>query len=196
MKSVGLFGGTFDPIHNGHLSLAIEMVEKRGLDEVWFCPARISPFKQGEKALDAEQRLAMVKIAIAKIPFFRAIEIEIRREGPSYTYDTVVELQKEPIQLALILGEDALNGFSRWHRVEDLVQRVPLLIGSRSGKVNPHALEGSPTVLKAISEGLTVTREMAISATEIRERLKSRQICDPLLPKEVLDYIEKHHLYL
>ncbi len=197
LKRIGFFGGTFDPIHLGHLNLAVEIMEKRQLDEVWFCPARVNPFKQDEQATDAFQRLEMVKIAIRDIPFFRAVDVEMSREGPSYTYDTIVELQKKKeAQYSLILGEDALQSFFRWHRVVELVALVPLAIGSRAGAVNLNTLEGPPSVLKAIQAGLTVTREMDISATEVRHRLKSELICDHLVPKEVLDYIKTNHLYL
>lgn len=199
LSMIGIFGGTFDPIHFGHLNLAVEMLEKRSLDEVWFCPVRINPHKQDETPTLAVHRLEMVRIAIESHPRFRLLPVEVAREGPSYTYDTIrwlVDQEKDkahPVQFSLILGEDALQGLFRWYRVQDLVELVPLLIGSRNG--NHMALEGPPAVLEAIQKGLTPTRVMEISATEIRRRLVQRLYCGHLVPKEVLDYIKKHELY-
>ncbi|MCE5316997.1 MAG: nicotinate (nicotinamide) nucleotide adenylyltransferase [Parachlamydia sp.] len=196
---IGLFGGTFDPIHFGHLNLAVEMLEKRSLDEIWFCPARINPHKQEEIPTTAVHRLEMVRLAIEEHPRFRLLPVEVAREGPSYTYDTVrwlVDQEKDkahPAQFSLILGEDALQGFYRWNRVLDLVELVPLLIGSRNR--GQSELEGSPAVLEAIHKGLTPTRIMDISATEVRQRLQQGLYCGHLVPKEVLDYIKKHELY-
>lgn len=197
---IGIFGGTFDPIHFGHLNLAVEMLEKRSLDEVWFCPARINPHKQNETPTSPVHRLEMVRMAVESHPRFRLLPIEVAREGPSYTYDTMrwlVDQEKDkehPNRFSLILGEDALEGFFRWNRVEDLVELVPLLIGSRNG--SPSELDGPPDILEAIRKGLTPTRIMDISATEVRRRLQHGLYCGHLVPKEVLDYIKKHELYL
>jgi nicotinate-nucleotide adenylyltransferase len=191
---VGVFGGSFDPFHLGHLNLSIEMLEKRGLDEVWFCPARLNPFKQEGATAAAVHRLEMVRLGTSKFPFFRLLDLELTREGPSYTYDTIVTLmQTHKAQFSLILGNDALAGLSRWHRIEELITLVPLLIGSRKGNLD--SITGSPSLLEAIQRGLTPTREMEISATEVRQRLREGLICDHLLPKEVLDYIKRHQLY-
>lgn len=198
--TIGLFGGTFDPPHLGHLNLAVEMLEKHGLDEVWFCPARVNPFKQKEPPTSTEHRVAMLKLALGPYPRFRILEDEINRVGPSYTFDTLHTLiqkeksQSKPAQFALILGEDAIGGFSKWHRAEEIVRLVPLLIGSRS---NIHGeVAGSKEILEAIDQGLTNTRIMEISATEVRARLKKGLFCGHLVPREVLDYIKTYHLYL
>src|ERR1700741_3811719 len=93
MANIGIYGGTFDPIHLGHLNLAIDMLEKRNLDEIWFCPAWISPHKLAkEPAAAAHHRLAMLQLAIAGIPQFRILDVEIQRQGPAYTVDTLREL--------------------------------------------------------------------------------------------------------
>lgn len=187
---IGFFGGTFDPFHLGHLNLCIEMMEKRGLSSIWVCPAGINPFKQEKEQTAAHHRLEMARLGVGGL--FRVLDLEILREGPSYTFDTLEALG--PSQFSLILGEDALPGLHRWHRIEELIQKVPLLIGSRKGE-KLESIPGSPALLEAIRAGLTPTRTLEISATEIRQRLQQGRICRHLLPQEVLDYIKTYNLY-
>lgn len=203
MKKVGIYGGTFDPFHLGHLNLALEILEKRNLDEIWFCPAKISPHKLEEHpAASADHRLKMLHLAIAEIPSFHAVDDEIKREGTSYTVDTLkyfLEQERKkpsPAQLYLILGDDSIQGFFRWHRPEEIVRLVPLLIGSRLPEFDLEKLKGNPEICESIRRGWTPTRIMEISATEIRKRLQNGLYCGHLVPKEVLDYIYKNQLYL
>ena len=199
-KQIGIFGGSFDPIHNGHLNLAVELMEAHSLDEVWFIPAACSPFKQFPTATSAQDRLAMTALAIAGETRFRVLDLEINREGPSYTVDTLktlVEAQKgqaDPCTFALILGDDTARGFSGWHHPEAIVQLARLLVGSRGLQKEP--FKGSPQVIAALEAGMTPTRIMEVSSTEIRQRLKEGMYCGHLVPGKVLDYIFSHQLYL
>lgn len=196
-KVIGIFGGTFDPIHLGHLNLAIEILEKKPLDEVWFCPARSSPFKREGESTAAHHRLKMIDLAIAPIPAFRSVDIELQREGPSYTIDTLryfVEQEKSnpsPTTFSLIMGEDTFFNFFNWRHPEEIMRLAPLTIGCRqynlAGKEDP--------VIEQALKGCLSTRIMEISGTEIRERLKKGLYCGHLVPKEVLDYIREFHLY-
>lgn len=196
-KKIGFFGGTFDPPHFGHLNLAIEMQERKGLDEVLFSPAYLSPFKQNRPPIpDPIHRLKMVELMIKDIPSFKVVDWEIRRQAPSYTIDILEFLIRGNPQseICLLLGGDALEGFEKWHRVEDIVRLVPLLIGSRLHGQSPIA-SGNSLVLQALEQGMVKTRIMEISATDLRNRLEKKLYCGHLLPKEVLDYIKQFDLY-
>lgn len=200
MQKIGLYGGTFDPFHFGHLNLAIELMEKKGLDEVWFIPAQLSPHKGHILPVSLHHRLTMVGLAISDLPYFRIKDLEAHRPPPSYTVDTLRLLMAEeanrsdPKQFYLLLGEDSIPGFFRWHQVEDIVQMVPLLIGSRSGQWSA-SQESSDLIQQAIEKGIVKTRMMDISSTDLRERLAKRLYCGHLIPARTLDYIKKNQLY-
>lgn len=197
---IGLLGGSFNPVHIGHLNLAIEMQERHQLHEVWFSPATISPFKQHEKSVEPKHRLAMLQLAIADIPGFKIIDYELTRPGPSYTIDTIEfllnEMNKQPVprQLHLIIGDDMLEGLPNWHRIDDIIRLVPLLVGCRLSKYELEKIE-NPLLQKAVDRGMTETRRMEISSTDVRNRLSAGLCCRSLVTEKVLDYINKHHLY-
>lgn len=195
-RKIGLYGGTFDPIHFGHVNLAIEMIEKGKVDAVYLCPAQTSPFKKEGAAVSGEHRLKMIERAIAGIPGISLIQNELNRPAPSYTIDTLKELiasAQEPTQFSLILGEDALDNLERWHKIHEIVRLVPLLIGSRAGAI--YTGHTDPLLSEAIELGWVPTRILEISATEIRDRLSKGLYCGHLLHKEVLDYIKEYRLY-
>jgi nicotinate-nucleotide adenylyltransferase len=200
MKRVGLLGGTFDPIHFGHLNLAFELMEKRNLEEVWFVPAQINPFKIESPPISIEHRLEMVKMAIEGIPQFCVKSIEKDRH-PSYTFHTLQDFIEETvqkmqmIQFFLLMGEDSLPGFMNWYRAEEIVQMVPLLIGSRTGSELGGYAEWPPAVHQAMEAGLTETSLMDISGTQVRKRIKNGLYCGHLVPESVLKYIEKNLLW-
>ncbi len=191
-KRIGLFGGTFDPIHFGHLSLAVDLYEKNDLDEVWVFPAGISPFKQDQNVTDAERRLEMTRLAVEPYPHFKVREDEVRREGVSYAIDTVRLLLEEASENAysIFLGSDAAAGVSRWKEVDELVQLVDFFVGWRPGTDLDHS-----QLLAPLQKGITPTRALDISSTEIRERFKKGLCSAHLLPEKVIDYIVKHQLY-
>ena len=201
-KKIGFYGGSFDPIHLGHLNLAIELMEAHHLDEVWFCPTQFNPLKV-KHGTPGEQRLKMVKLAIEKIPQFKALDIEIQRPGPSYTLDTLKQLiqndQKNSIsnKYYLLLGEDILKNFNSWHKPEEIVSLIPLLIGHRYMGINKilESAKGDPIIASALQKGLTPIRMMDISSTEIRDRLKKGLYCGHLIPAKVMDYIYQNRLY-
>lgn len=200
-KKIGLLGGTFDPIHWGHLNLAFELMERRQLDRVWFIPAQSNPLKTAASLASMNQRLAMVQLAIEGIPQFEWKDLEARRPGPSYTIDTLRSLTADqslhatPNQFYLLLGEDAVSGFLRWRSPEEIITLAPLLIGSRSCALEPEWDDCSPSIRTAIKQGMTSTRLMDISATDIRERLACNLYCGHLVPPSVLKYIHNNELY-
>jgi nicotinate-nucleotide adenylyltransferase len=201
-KIIGIYGGAFNPIHLGHLNLAAEMMEAHHLHEVWFCPTGCHPQKHDPFAVSAEHRLNMIRLAIEGQPRFQVSDIEIDREGPSYTVDTLLafnELEKEkkdPYAFALILGEDAARGFSTWHQPEEIIKLARLLVGRRGDeKKRTDPFPGSPEIAAAIQKGWTQTRVMEISSREVRERVLKKKYCAHLLPTKVLDYINTNQLY-
>jgi nicotinate-nucleotide adenylyltransferase len=202
VKHIGLFGGTFDPIHCGHLNLAIELMEKKRLDEVWFIPAQINPHKVESNPTPMHQRLIMTQLAIQDIPKFHLKDLEKERPPPSYTIHTLRAFISEeayspaPNQFYLLMGEDSVPGFSRWYLPEEIVQLVPLLIGSRSGFSQYELANYELSLREAIQKGLTPTRLMDVSGTTIRERLSQGLYCGHLLSASVLQYIQKNQLYL
>lgn len=200
-RKIGIYGGSFDPVHIGHINLAIEIAEAHNLDEVWFCPAAINPLKQQRTAAGPAARLEMLHLATADIPNFKVIDIELQRPPPSYTIDTLRHLLAQPptalpaFQLYLIFGADAIPHFHQWHQAEEIVKLVPLLIGQRSHDSIDKAVKGSPEILQAMQKGLTPTRILDVSSTEIRKRLPKHLYCGHLLHAKVLDYISANHLY-
>lgn len=197
---IGLYGGSFDPIHFGHLNLAVEMMERLSLAEVWFCPARINPHKE-EHPVPTEHRLNMLRLAIQDVPQFSILESELLRPAPSYTVDTVEELLRNdskntnPHQFYLIIGDDSIKGFPQWHRAKELIQLVPLLVGKRNHTEEIINHLKDPEIREAIVKGLTPTKIFEISSTEVRERIHRGQYCGHLVPEKVLDYIHTNSLY-
>ncbi len=135
-----------------------------------------------------QDRLAMLKAALKEIPHFRVISLEIDRGGPSYTIDTLSALQQEGLNLRLILSGEAAAHLDSWKEAESLIRLAPPLIGARYGV----SLDNLPEKIK---KGLTPTKVMEISSTEIRERLKKKLYCGHLVPAKALDYIHAHKLY-
>jgi nicotinate-nucleotide adenylyltransferase len=199
-KQIGLLGGSFDPVHFGHINLAIELMEKAQLDEVWFVPAQLNPHKAGTQPAAIKHRFAMVQKAIKDIPQFSCHKAEAERPPPSYTIDTLRILMDEervkenPAAFFLILGQDSIHQFSNWREADGIVQYVPLLIGSRFGSetVLP---ETGKSIQEAIQKGIVSTKLLDISATEVRSRLSKGLYCGHLVPASVLSYIQKHRLY-
>jgi nicotinate-nucleotide adenylyltransferase len=200
-KKVGFFGGSFDPIHLGHLNIAIELAEKHKLDEVFVCPTSQSPFKKAQPPIASkEQRRAMVTAAISPLPHFTLIDLELQKSVPCYTIETIRELlaidqqHKKKKNYFLLLGEDAIEHFHQWREVEELIKLATPLIGSRHSKsFNQKGLTSA--LSSSIEKGLTDIPIMEISSTEIRDRLQKGLYCGHLLPAKVWDYIEQHQLY-
>lgn len=195
-EKVGLFGGTFDPIHFGHLNLATQLLESQKLDRILFCPALVSPTKTKTPPLSsAKHRLNMLMLATEEVPAFVPFDEELSRPAPSYTIDTVSHLVKEGRELYLILSEDSAYTFDQWKEPEKLLTLATPLIGTRSG-FDKEKLNHMPAELKTkLEQGMRQTSLMDISSTTIRERLKKRLYCGHLVPGKVLDYIYQNGLY-
>jgi len=184
MKTIGFFGGSFDPIHFGHLNLAIQMLEKGGVDEILFCPAFCSPFKTNAPPfVSGQHRLEMIRRVIMEVPQFRVTSMEIERNEPSFTIDTLRLLPHEGVKYRLILSEEAMAQFGFWKEPGEILRLAPPLVGMRAGRTVP---QGFPVVSMPLFD---------IASTEIRERFKKNFYCGHLVPRIALDYIREHQLY-
>lgn len=194
---IGVFGGTFDPIHFGHINLALQLKEHHNLKEVWFCPAGTSPFKKDCVTTGGVDRLAMVELAIEGIPGFYAVDTEIKRGGISYTIDTLRILKSQTTEeLALILGSDMIGSLPAWHQPHEIVKIASLLVGTRLHQGPPESLRAFPDIWNAVLGGWTPIPQLDISSTDVRLRLSQKKYCSHLVPGKVLDYISCHGLYL
>lgn len=174
-ERLGIFGGTFDPIHIGHLIVAEEARARLDLDHVLFVPARVSPLKPEGTFFSPAERLRMVKLAIEDNPHFSVSRIDLGREGPSYTVDTLRTIRQElcdEAQLFFIMGADALKTLNSWYRPEDIIRMTRLIAISRPGaQVDLKALEEN---VPGVSEATDIvdTLQIGISSTDLRSRLK------------------------
>ena len=203
IRKVGLLGGSFDPLHFGHINLGLEMQEKHALDEIILCPAATSPFKIGETPhASGEDRLSMIRLGIEKLKGWRVIDWEVKKGGVSYTIDTAIAIHEEAknnqekIALYLILGQDVLHRFEEWKDIKKLLEIASPLIGIRTPKENSERIQFPHLIAKSCEEGMTPTRYLEISSTDIRERLKKRIYCEHLVPAKILDFIYHRQLYL
>lgn len=186
-KTIGFFGGSFDPVHFGHLNLAVQLFEQFHLNEVLFCPAFCSPFKMDAPPIASpHHRLAMLRLCLEDFPQFKETSIEIERKGPSYTIDTIRALNEKDQRIHLLLSEDAAAGLDSWKEAKELLRIAPPLIGIRS---SDSSLKGK------FKRHTAPMRIMEISSTEIRDRLKKNLCCAHLVPLKALDYIRTHNLY-
>lgn len=200
MKRIGILGGTFDPVHCGHLHLAEDAMNQGRLDEVIFIPAGIQPFKLGKKITSGEDRLAMLQLATADHPEFTVSSIELDAEGVSYTYLTLRALQKEygeDARLYFITGTDAFLKIELWMMAEEILSSYGFLIGTRPG----YRQEELAVCMERVREhfGTEVTNidntKYDISSTQIRETLERGESAEGLLPEAVEDYIRRKGLY-
>ncbi len=191
MPKVGIFGGTFDPIHLGHLITAQSVREIRKLEKIIFIPAFISPHKSDAKTSSAEDRLNMIKLAIDGIPFFDYSDLEIKKGGVSFTIDTLRELKNRYDELELIIGYDNIFSFHTWKDPDEIMKLTKLVVLKRKSSHPPQFED------KYYQQAIFVqTRGIEISATDLRERVKNGLPINFLVPPKVMEYINNHKLYI
>jgi nicotinate-nucleotide adenylyltransferase len=198
---IGVFGGTFDPVHLGHLIIAEQAREQAQLDEVLFVPAAQPPHKIDEAITPFERRVEMLALAIAGHPSFRIDTLERDRPGPSYTADTLAELHaRQPDDtLALLVGSDVLPDFAKWRDPGRILELAELIVAERRGSAVWSAERlrqelalpvESPLRLRLIDVPLTV-----LASTDVRERVRTGRSVRYLVPRAVEEYIRGRGLY-
>lgn len=204
MSRIGILGGTFNPIHNGHLYIAAEAYRQLGLDEVWIMPDGIPPHKGMDVDVTRYQRIEMCEAAVSGISYMSVIDRELRTDGRSYSYITLSQIRKEhpSDELYFIIGEDSLDMFPTWVHPELIAQAVILAVAVRHEEEN----RDIKTVCEDLRQrygaktALLDTEYMEISSTEIRNMIRydlpgNREKLSYMLPKSVASYIEEHRLY-
>lgn len=209
VHSVAMLGGTFDPVHIGHLRSAVELRERFGFDQIRFVPCHLPPHR-AQPGADSAQRLRMVELALADEPGLIADARELRRAGPSYTFDTLTELRAElgaQCALALVLGVDAFAGLDTWHRWRELPELAHIVVMARPDSVLPEsgpvaellrARRAAPEALQQRPAGAIVPvalTPLPISATGIRAIVRNARSPRYLVPDSVWAYIREQRLY-
>jgi len=211
MKRVAVLGGTFNPIHYGHLRCAEEVREALGFDAVFFMPLFFPPHKEDKELIGAEKRIEMAGIAIKGNPGFSVSDIEVKRKGMSYTIDTVRELKKEAIEPSIVVGSDSFNEITTWCEYEELFKITDFVVVPRPGYAVKKIAEVVPVELAKKfwydevtnsymnSWGRRVTyvgiTQMDISSSAIRKKAKEGGSIKYLVPEAVLEFILSKGLY-
>lgn len=193
-QKIGFFGGSFDPFHLGHLNLALEILEKSAIEKILICPTSQSPFKKKTLPIDIKHRIAMIQRAIKKISNLELIKTEAYNKNVSYTYETLCQLKKQGLHPTLILSDDLLYDFEKWHQGQKITEEYELLVAKRD-YIDLREEKIPSWLLSSIKNKILPIRLLDICSSEIRKRLKNKLYCEHLLPSKTLDYIYKYKLY-
>lgn len=198
MKKYGIFGGSFNPIHYGHLMICEYIKDEMGLDKVIFIPTGNPPHKELE--LSAEDRYEMVRLAISPNPDFEISDIETTRVKKSYTVDTIRELKKiyKEEKLYFLIGLDSLFQLKTWMKIGDLSQEIEFVVALRPGYLDREEINKEIDFLRenfGTKINLIKTPLYEISSTDLRDRIREGKSLRYLIPKKVLDYIEESGFY-
>ena len=190
--SAGIFGGSFDPIHVGHLILARDVLEQTELDEILFIPASQAPLRQHAPLASGSDRLDLVRAAITGESAFHVSDVELEAGGDSYTVDTINSLRTErPDEcFSLIIGADQFEQLSCWHRVEELIELTEFICLER-----PDTVLKAPAELENLRWRSIKARPLGVSSTEIRDRLRNGLSVQHFLPESALEIIRERGLY-
>lgn len=195
---IGIMGGTFNPIHNGHLLLAEAAREELGLDKIWFMPSGNSYMKAGITIASKEDRIQMTTLAIENNPYFELSLLETERAGATYTCDTLLQLKRDfpKYEFYFILGADSLLSIDRWKHPEIIMKNCVLTTAVRDGKMRE--TQEKAAELKERFQAkirLLPERNIDISSTEIRTRIKEGRSVKYMVPENVLNYLRERSLY-
>jgi nicotinate-nucleotide adenylyltransferase len=201
-EKIILFGGTFDPVHTGHIVVAQTAAEKIGASKVILIPARRSPHKEQKPAAADDDRIAMLKLAITGKTLFQISPVELNRAEPSYTIDTIRHFRHKlgpDCQLCWLIGADMLKDLPRWHRIDKLLKECTICVMNRGGFSKPDfdSLVGklSTESVEKLRQNTIETPFIEISSTDIRQKISQNQDVSKFLHPDVSDYIKTHKLY-
>lgn len=199
---IGIFGGSFDPVHLGHLFLAADALKAAELDRVYFVPVKVQPFKQDRHAASGQDRINMLEIGFSYLPNPEKYEVsryELDNDGVSYTYLTLRAFRDSfpDADIYFILGEDSLLKIETWAESEEILKGCSLIVGQRPGYDNAEMLETIERIRANYGTEIVLikNRLFDISSTHIRDRVYDEDLPDELVPEKVEEYIEKHGIY-
>lgn len=194
---IGIFGGAFNPVHNGHINLAKSYIENLFLDKLIVIPTANPPHKSSKNLVSQEDRLNMLKLAFDNQKEVEVSDIEFKRCGKSYTFDTIKELRKvfKNDELFLIIGEDQFLSFDTWYRYEDILKDVTLCTGAREKNMRNKLVEYSKKLLDNKECFIADFEPIVLSSSDIREKVKNKEDIKELVPQKVFDYIIEKRLY-
>ncbi len=197
-ERIGLFGGSFDPVHNGHLALARRALETVPLDRVLFIPAANSPFKRGRMHAGAEDRAEMLRLALEGEPRFQLSRADLDRGGVSYSIDLVRGMREAypDAELCFLVGADSLAGLHHWYCAGELVRLCRFVSFGRTGtRIDPETLGFSPEINARLAADFVPDFDEPVSSTDVRDRLARGDPAPDLLPSSVAEYALRHGLY-
>lgn len=196
-KAIGILGGSFDPVHTGHIGLARDVYGQLNLQQVIFVPAYVAPHKIGQSCAGAEDRYRMVELAVADVPYFAVRDIELRRGNVSYTVDTMRELCRHcPEQeFYFIIGADSVPQLATWHEIDELFKLVKFAVVCRSGYEEECKAARLSFGKNAERIVLVKTPEYTVSSTQVRQHLAQGLPLDGLVAPAVAQYIKERGLY-
>ena len=202
MKRIGIFGGSFNPIHLGHTALAAYICEQGLVDEVWLMVSPQNPLKQNRELLDEKERLHMARLAVAPYPMLKACDFEFTLPRPSYTYHTLQALRKAypDHEFSLIIGEDNWQSFGRWYRGEDIARETPIIVYPRDaeGELRIKGKDSkarSPNSQQPIANSQQSPKLLPYSSTEVRNHIAEGRDTSHMLHPDVAQYIREKHFY-
>lgn len=188
MKRIGIYGGSFNPIHNGHIAIAKEMIAQACLDEVWLMVSPQNPLKPIGSLLDDDKRLLMAQTALKDIPGIKASDYEFRLPRPSYMWNTLQSLSRDypDCTFTLLIGADNWAVFPQWHRADDIIAHYPICIHPRTGyPLDPSSL---PATVRLIDTPLH-----DVSSTQVREFIAQGKDISPLVPQSIIPLATKFY---
>ncbi len=200
MKRIGIMGGTFDPVHNGHLLLGRQAYAEYNLDEIWYMPSHIPPHKKDRSITPSEDRIEMLRLALQDMPYCIVSEFEMKREGNTYTAHTLALLQEEypEYQFYFIIGADSLFQIERWYHPEKVMALTTLMVSGRDYPEAERTIEEQIAYLEE-KYGAKILQlhneEVDIASAEIRRRIEEGKDVSKDIPKVVEEYIASRALY-